>query len=111
MAEMNYNVTEKQLFNASLGEGFKDAAKEGRMFTMTGFAIRELPDMQTGEVKPVVVLVGKDGELFSGTSAVMENRMKEFSSIVTPESLQEGIEVKFCEIKCGRGTGTSLMMI
>lgn len=111
MAEINYNVTEKQMFNASLGEDFKQAAKSGVEFTMVGFAIRENVSPETGEIKPVVVLAASDGRLFSGTSKVMAGRMQDFASIVTPETLAEGIQVKFCEVKCGKGTGASLMML
>lgn len=104
------NINEKQLFNAALGKSIRDASKEGAELNLCGYAVTETLDLTTGEMKTVSVLLDKDGTLYSGTSIVMENRLRQFSRVYKPEDVQKGIKVKFVDIKCGRGTGTSLMV-
>lgn len=109
--DLRVNVTDKQMFNAALGTPLKEAADTESEIIMTGFAVTETVDLTTGELKTVNVIVTQDGTLYSGTSQVMENRLRQFHSIYNEEELKKGIRVKFVPIKCGRGKGTSLMVL
>lgn len=105
------NVSSKQIFNAALGQSMKEAAENRLVITMVGYAITETVDPATGETKQVSVIVDKDGTLYSGISQVTENRLRQIHATFSEEEIMNGLEMQFCTIKAGRGTGVSLMML
>lgn len=109
--DIRRNVTSKQMFNANLALPLKDAAQQGVQIKMTGFAVTETLDLTSGEMKNVSIVVAQDGTMYSGTSLVMENRIRQFDSLVSDEELKEGIDVQFVQIKAGRGMAASMLWV
>lgn len=112
---MLYNITKLDMANVGSGLGFKDAVERDVEGVLEGFGIvdSERLNENTGELEKVVISVVKvNGQLFSGSSKVVEGRLKNLSAIVgdSNDVEEKKISVKFENIKLAKGNGTNLIV-
>lgn len=112
---MMYNITKKDMANVGSGLGFIDAVEQEVEGVLEGFGIvdSERLNENTGELEKVVISVVKvNGQLFSGSSKVVEGRLKNLSAIVgdSKDVEEKKISVKFETIKLAKGNGTNLIV-
>lgn len=112
---MMHNITKLDMANVGSGLGFKDAVEQGAEGVLEGFGIvdSERLNEDTGELEKVVISVVKvNGQLFSGSSKVVEGRLKNLNAIVgdSKDVEEKKITVKFENIKLARGNGTNLIV-
>lgn len=112
---MLYNITKMDMANVGSGLGFIDAVEQEVEGVLEGFGIvdSERLDENTGELEKVVISVVKvNGQLFSGSSKVVEGRLKNLSAIVgdSKDVEEKKISVKFENIKLAKGNGTNLIV-
>lgn len=112
---MMHNITKLDMANVGSGLGFKDAVEQGAEGVLEGFGIvdSERLNENTGELEKVVISVVKvNGQLFSGSSKVIEGRLKNLSAIVgdSKDVEEKKISVKFENIKLAKGNGTNLIV-
>lgn len=102
---MLYNITKMDMANVGSGLGFVDAVEQKAEGVLEGFGI-----VDTEEVPVCVVKV--NGQLFSGTSKVIEGRLRNLSAIVgdSNDVEEKKISVKFESIKLAKGNGTNLII-
>ena len=102
---MLYNITKKDMANVGSGLGFVDAVEQKVEGVLEGFGI-----VDTEEVPISVVKV--DGQLFSGSSKVIEGRLRNLSAIIGDgnDVEEKKISVKFENIKLSKGNGTNLII-
>lgn len=112
---MLYNITKMDMANVGSGLGFIDAVEQEVEGVLDGFGIvdSERLNENTGELEKVVISVVKvNGKLFSGSSKVVEGRLKNLSAIVGDgkDVEEKKISVKFENIKLAKGNGTNLIV-
>lgn len=112
---MMYNITKMDMANVGSGLGFVDAVEQEVEGVLEGFGIvdSERLNENTGELEKVVISVVKvNGQLFSGSSKVVEGRLKNLSAIVGDgkDVEEKKISVKFENIKLAKGNGTNLIV-
>jgi hypothetical protein len=112
---MLYNITKMDMANVGSGLGFIDAVEQEVEGVLEGFGIvdSERLNENTGELEKVVISVVKvNGQLFSGSSKVVEGRLKNLSAIVGDgkDVEEKKISVKFESIKLAKGNGTNLIV-
>lgn len=112
---MLYNITKMDMANVGSGLGFIDAVEQEVEGVLDGFGIvdSERLNENTGELEKVVISVVKvNGQLFSGSSKVVEGRLKNLSAIVgdSKDVEEKKISVKFENIKLAKGNGTNLIV-
>lgn len=112
---MLYNITKMDMANVGSGLGFIDAVEQEVEGVLEGFGIvdSERLNENTGELEKVVISVVKvNGQLFSGSSKVVEGRLKNLSAIVgdSKDVEEKKISVKFENIKLAKGNGTNLIV-
>lgn len=112
---MLHNITKMDMANVGSGLGFIDAMERETIGVLDGFGIveSERVNEETGELEKVAVSVVKvDGQLFSGTSKVIEGRLKNLNAIVgdSNDVEEKKISVKFEKIKLAKGNGTNLII-
>lgn len=112
---MLYNITKMDMANVGSGLGFIDAVEQEVEGVLEGFGIvdSERLNESTGELEKVVISVVKvNGQLFSGSSKVVEGRLKNLSAIVgdSKDVEEKKISVKFENIKLAKGNGTNLIV-
>lgn len=112
---MLYNITKMDMANVGSGLGFVDAVEQEVEGVLEGFGIvdSERLNENTGELEKVVISVVKvNGQLFSGSSKVVEGRLKNLSAIVgdSKDVEEKKISVKFENIKLAKGNGTNLIV-
>lgn len=112
---MMHNITKLDMANVGSGLGFKDAVEQGAEGVLEGFGIvdSERLNENTGELEKVVISVVKvNGQLFSGSSKVVEGRLKNLSAIVgdSKDVEEKKISVKFENIKLAKGNGTNIIV-
>lgn len=112
---MMHNITKLDMANVGSGLGFKDAVEQGAEGVLEGFGVvdSERLNENTGELEKVVISVVKvNGQLFSGSSKVVEGRLKNLSAIVgdSKDVEEKRISVKFENIKLAKGNGTNLIV-
>jgi len=112
---MMHNITKLDMANVGSGLGFKDAVEQGAEGVLEGFGIvdSERLNENTGELEKVVISVVKvNGQLFSGSSKVVEGRLKNLNAIVgdSKDVEEKKISVKFENIKLAKGNGTNLIV-
>lgn len=110
-----YNITKMDMANVGSGLGFIDAVEQEVEGVLEGFGIvdSERLNENTGELEKVVISVVKvNGQLFSGSSKVVEGRLKNLSAIVgdSKDVEEKKISVKFENIKLAKGNGTNLIV-
>lgn len=112
---MLYNITKMDMANVGSGLGFIDAVEQEVEGVLEGFGIvdSERLNEKTGELEKVVISVVKvNGQLFSGSSKVVEGRLKNLTAIVgdSKDVEEKKISVKFENIKLAKGNGTNLIV-
>lgn len=112
---MLYNITKMDMANVGSGLGFVDAVEQEVEGVLEGFGIvdSERLNENTGELEKIVISVVKvNGQLFSGSSKVVEGRLKNLSAIVgdSKDVEEKKISVKFENIKLAKGNGTNLIV-
>lgn len=112
---MMHNITKLDMANVGSGLGFKDAVEQAAEGVLEGFGVvdSERLNENTGELEKVVISVVKvNGQLFSGSSKVVEGRLKNLSAIVgdSKDVEEKKISVKFENIKLAKGNGTNLIV-
>lgn len=112
---MLYNITKMDMANVGSGLGFIDAVEQEVEGVLEGFGIvdSERLNENTGELEKVVISVVKvNGQLFSGSSKVVEGRLKNLTTIVgdSKDVEEKKISVKFENIKLAKGNGTNLIV-
>jgi hypothetical protein len=112
---MLYNITKMDMANVGSGLGFIDAVEQEVEGVLEGFGIvdSERLNENTGELEKVVISVVKvNGQLFSGSSKVVEGRLKNLTAIVgdSKDVEEKKISVKFENIKLAKGNGTNLIV-
>lgn len=112
---MLYNITKMDMANVGSGLGFIDAVEQEVEGVLEGFGIvdSERLNENTGELEKVVISVVKvNGQLFSGSSKVVESRLKNLTAIVgdSKDVEEKKISVKFENIKLAKGNGTNLIV-
>lgn len=112
---MMYNITKMDMANVGSGLGFIDAVEQEVEGVLEGFGIvdSERLNEKTGELEKVVISVVKvNGQLFSGSSKVVEGRLKNLAAIVgdSKDIEEKKISVKFENIKLAKGNGTNLIV-
>lgn len=112
---MLYNITKMDMANVGSGLGFIDAVEQEVEGVLEGFGIvdSERLNENTGELEKVVISVVKvNGQLFSGSSKVVEGRLKNLSAIVgdSKDVEEKKISVKFENIKLAKGNGTNIIV-
>nr|DAL33202.1 MAG TPA_asm: Single stranded DNA binding protein [Caudoviricetes sp.] len=112
---MLYNIRKMDMANVGSGLGFIDAVEQEVEGVLEGFGIvdSERLNENTGELEKVVISVVKvNGQLFSGSSKVVEGRLKNLSAIVgdSKDVEEKKISVKFENIKLAKGNGTNLIV-
>lgn len=102
---MLYNITKMDMANIGSGLGFIDAVEQKVEGVLEGFGI-----VDTEEVPISVVKV--NGQLFSGSSKVIEGRLRNLSAIIGDgnDVEEKKISVKFENIKLAKGNGTNLII-
>lgn len=102
---MMYNITKMDMANVGSGLGFVDAVEQKVEGVLEGFGI-----VDTEEVPISVVKV--NGQLFSGSSKVIEGRLRNLSAIIGDgnDVEEKKISVKFENIKLAKGNGTNLII-
>lgn len=102
---MLYNITKMDMANIGSGLGFVDAVEQKVEGVLEGFGI-----VDTEEVPVSVVKV--NGQLFSGSSKVVEGRLRNLTAIVgdSNDVEEKKISVKFESIKLAKGNGTNLIV-
>ena len=115
MKNLLVNVTMKDVFNAQAGKGFKDAGNEKISGLLTGYAVTtdEGVNAETGEiVEKEISLMVVDGNIYSGESKVIKDRLSALSKFVSEDEIKEnGVKVQFDTIKAGRGTATTFILL
>ena len=112
---MLYNITKMDMANVGSGLGFIDAVEQEVEGVLEGFGIvdSERLNENTGELEKVVISVVKvNGQLFSGSSKVVEGRLKNLTAIVgdSKDVEEKKISVKFENIKLAKGNGTNIIV-
>lgn len=112
---MLYNITKMDMANVGSGLGFIDAVEQEVEGVLEGFGIvdSERLNENTGELEKIVISVVKvNGQLFSGSSKVVEGRLKNLTAIVgdSKDIEEKKISVKFENIKLAKGNGTNLIV-
>lgn len=112
---MMYNITKMDMANVGSGLGFIDAVEQEVEGVLEGFGIMDSERLNenTGELEKVVISVVKvNGQLFSGSSKVVEGRLKNLTAIVgdSKDVEEKKISVKFENIKLAKGNGTNLIV-
>lgn len=112
---MMYNITKMDMANVGSGLGFIDAVEQEVEGVLEGFGIvdSERLNENTGELEKIVISVVKvNGQLFSGSSKVVEGRLKNLTAIVgdSKDIEEKKISVKFENIKLAKGNGTNLIV-
>lgn len=112
---MLYNITKMDMANVGSGLGFIDAVEQEVEGVLEGFGIvdSERLNENTGELEKVAISVVKvNGQLFSGSSKVVEGRLKNLTAIVgdSKDVEEKKISVKFENIKLAKGNGTNLIV-
>lgn len=102
---MLYNISKMDMANIGSGLGFVDAVEQKVEGVLEGFGI-----VDTEEVPVSVVKV--NGQLFTGSSKVVEGRLRNLSAIVgdSNDVEEKKISVKFESIKLAKGNGTNLII-
>lgn len=102
---MLYNITKMDMANVGSGLGFVDAVEQKVEGVLDGFGI-----LDTEEVPISIVKV--NGQLFSGSSKVVEGRLRNLAAIVgdSNDVEEKRISVKFESIKLAKGSGTNLIV-
>lgn len=102
---MLYNITKMDMANVGSGVGFVDAVEQKVEGVLDGFGI-----LDTEEVPISIVKV--NGQLFSGSSKVVEGRLRNLAAIVgdSNDVEEKRISVKFESIKLAKGSGTNLIV-
>lgn len=102
---MMYNITKMDMANVGSGLGFVDAVEQEVEGVLDGFGI-----VDTEEVPISVVKV--NGQVFSGSSKVIEGRLRNLSAIIGDgnDVEEKKISVKFENIKLAKGNGTNLII-
>lgn len=106
------NVTAKDIFNAQAGKGFKEAGSGKLEGMLTGYAVydTESANKTTGEIETKTIsLMIVDGEIYSGESIVIADRLRQLEQFTT-EEITAGIPIQFGELKVGRGTATTFTL-
>lgn len=112
---MMHNIKKLDMANVGSGLGFKEAVEEEVEGVLEGFGVvdSERLNENTGELEKVVISVVKvNGQLFSGSSKVVEGRLKNLNAIVgdSNDVEEKKISVKFENIKLAKGNGTNLIV-
>lgn len=112
---MLYNITKMDMANVGSGLGFIDAVEQEVEGVLEGFGIMDSERLneKTGELEKVVISVVKvNGQVFSGSSKVVEGRLKNLTAIVgdSKDVEEKKISVKFENIKLAKGNGTNLIV-
>lgn len=91
--------------NVGSGLGFVDAVEQKVEGVLEGFGIVDTEDVPISVVKV-------NGQLFSGSSKVVEGRLRSLSAIVgdSNDVEEKKISVKFENIKLAKGNGTNLII-
>lgn len=102
---MLYNITKMDMANVGSGLGFVDAVEQKVEGVLEGFGIVDTEDVPISVVKV-------NGQLFSGSSKVVEGRLRSLSAIVgdSNDVEEKKISVKFENIKLAKGNGTNLII-
>lgn len=102
---MLYNITKMDMANVGSGLGFVDAVEQKVEGVLEGFGI-----LDTEEVPISVIKV--NGQLFTGSSKVIEGRLRNLSAIIGDgnDVEEKKISVKFENIKLAKGNGTNLII-
>ena len=108
-------ITKMDMSNVGSGAGFKEAAEQKVSGTLQGLGTVEVERLneETGDLEPVLISVVKvNGRVYSGTSKVVEGRIKNLMGVIGDTSdIQDGkIDVAFENIKLAKGTGTNLIV-
>lgn len=103
------DITGNDLFNASTANQIKKAGSKGVEGTMTGCAVVQKVDDETGEVT-VSSVIKLDGELYAGASKVITNRLQELIEFMGEEVIKNGVAIQFCEIDTKSGVGVSFIL-
>lgn len=115
MKNLLVNVTMKDVFNAQTGKGFKDAGNEKISGLLTGYAVTtdEGVNAETGEIEEKEIsLMVVDGNIYSGESKVIKDRLGALSKFVSEDEIKEnGVKVQFDTIKAGHGTATTFILL
>lgn len=115
MKNLLVNVTMKDVFNAQTGKGFKDAGNEKISGLLTGYAVTtdEGVNDETGEiVEKEISLMVVDGNIYSGESKVIKDRLCAMSKFASEDEIKEnGVKVQFDTIKAGRGIATTFILL
>lgn len=112
---MMHNITKLDMANVGSGLGFKDAVEQNVEGVLDGFGIvvseRYNEEMEAME-QVTISVVKVNGQVFSGTSKVIEGRLKNLNAIIgdTNAVEEKKINVKFENIKLARGNGTNLIV-
>lgn len=112
---MMHNITKLDMANVGSGLGFKDAVEQDVEGVLDGFGIvvseRYNEEMEAME-QVTIAVVKVNGQVFSGTSKVIESRLKNLNAIIgdTNAVEEKKISVKFENIKLARGNGTNLIV-
>lgn len=108
------NITAKDVFNANTATDFRTVAKEGREIEVVGFGVFEEVSSE-GNVKRLGIIKDSEGNMYSGASAVMADRLLKLYDVVEEErasgNAMEIIPIQFVEFKSGRGMSTSFRLI
>lgn len=112
---MLHNITKMDMGNVGSGVGFKDAVEQDVEGVLEGFGIVESERLneETGELEKVTISIVKvNGQLFTGTSKVIEGRLKNLNAIVgdSNDIEEKKISVKFENIKLAKGNGTNIIV-
>lgn len=102
---MLYNITKMDMANVGSGLGFVDAVEQKVEGVLEGFGIVETEGVPISVVKV-------NGQLFSGSSKVVEGRLRNLKAIVgdSNDVEEKKISVKFENIKLAKGNGTNLII-
>ena len=103
------DITGNDLFNASTANPIKKAGSKEISGKMTGCAVVQKTDDETGEIS-VSSVIKLDGELYAGASKVITNRIQELIEFMGEEVIKNGVEIQFCEIETKSGTGVSFIL-
>lgn len=107
------NVTPKDIFNAQVGKGFKEAGSGKIEGMLTGYAVysTDSENEATGEIETKTIsLMVVDGVIYSGESIVIASRIRQIGVFTTEEEIKAGIPIQFGELKVGRGTATTFIL-
>ena len=104
------NITGNDLFNASTAESIKNAGRNKIEGLLSGCAIVQNVDDETGETSVSSVMKVND-TLYAGGSKVMTNRLQKLVEFMGEDVIKEGANIRFREIQTKSGTGVTFELI